>query len=58
MFDMQTMEVRVVDGKDLRIGDELALFYPLTEWEMAQPLDCLCGTPTSKATIAGARDMG
>lgn len=32
-------------------------FYPSTEWYMAQPFDCLCGTPTCRGRIAGARDM-
>ena len=32
-------------------------FYPSTEWHMAQPFTCLCGTPSCRGTIAGARDM-
>lgn len=32
-------------------------FYPSTEWSMAQPFDCLCGTPSCRGRIAGARDM-
>ncbi|ROW17040.1 hypothetical protein VPNG_01228 [Cytospora leucostoma] len=32
-------------------------FYPSTEWELAQPFDCSCGTPSCHDRIAGARDM-
>lgn len=32
-------------------------FYPSTEWFMAQPFDCLCGQPTCRGRISGARDM-
>ncbi|KAF4975453.1 hypothetical protein FZEAL_7750 [Fusarium zealandicum] len=35
----------------------IQFFYPSTEWHMAQPFDCLCGTPTCRGRIAGARDM-
>ncbi|KAB5586059.1 hypothetical protein GE09DRAFT_1017034 [Coniochaeta sp. 2T2.1] len=32
-------------------------FYPSTEWSMDQPFDCLCGTPTCRGRISGAKDM-
>jgi hypothetical protein len=38
-------------------GDELTFFYPSTEWSMAQPFNCLCGKPTCRGRISGARDM-
>ena len=37
------MEVRVVEGKRVKAGDELTFFYPSTEWEMARPFQCTCG---------------
>ncbi|ODA82028.1 hypothetical protein RJ55_00533 [Drechmeria coniospora] len=43
--------------KGLRHGDELTYFYPSTEWHMAQPFSCHCGTPACRGTISGARDM-
>ncbi|KAF5565762.1 post-SET domain-containing protein [Fusarium napiforme] len=43
--------------KGLKVGDELTFFYPSTEWHMAQPFDCLCGTPSCRGRISGARDM-
>lgn len=24
---------------------QVTFFYPSTEWDMAQPFDCICGTP-------------
>lgn len=47
----------LVGPKGIKPGDELSFFYPSTEWHMAQPFDCLCGTPTCRGRIAGARDM-
>ena len=32
-------------------------FYPSTEWDMAQPFDCLCGSETCRGRISGAGDM-
>lgn len=59
VFDMQRWEVRVADDLEggLKEGDELTFFYPSTEWHMAQPFDCLCGTPECKGRITGAKDM-
>jgi hypothetical protein len=31
--------------RDISAGDELTFFYPSTEWEMAQPFECWCGSP-------------
>ncbi len=36
-------EVRVARNRDLAVGDELAFFYPSTEWDSAARFDCLCG---------------
>lgn len=41
----------------LKEGDELTFFYPSTEWKMAQPFDCLCGTKDCRGTISGANGM-
>jgi len=56
IFDTANSNV-VAGPKGLQPGDELTFFYPSTEWYMAQPFDCLCGTPTCRGRIAGARDM-
>ncbi|KAF2275394.1 uncharacterized protein EI97DRAFT_434239 [Westerdykella ornata] len=59
IFDMPRWEVRVnPDLKEgLRAGDELTFFYPSTEWDMAQPFDCLCKQPECRGRISGAKDM-
>ncbi|KAK7948994.1 uncharacterized protein PG986_009880 [Apiospora aurea] len=56
IFD--TANLRILAGPNgIQAGEELTFFYPSTEWEMAQPFDCLCGKPTCRGRIAGARDM-
>lgn len=41
----------------LREGDELSFFYPSSEWDMAQPFDCLCKQAECHGTISGAKNM-
>jgi hypothetical protein len=43
--------------KGLSPGDELTFFYPSTEWAMAQPFDCFCGTASCRGRIDGAGNM-
>jgi len=57
VFDMGRFEVRVGDGRDLKKGDELTFFYPSSEWDMAQPFDCNCGSVKCKSVIDGSRKM-
>lgn len=38
-------------------NEEMQFFYPSTEWDMAQPFECICAAPTCRGTISGARDM-
>ncbi|KAH7143098.1 hypothetical protein DER46DRAFT_106207 [Fusarium sp. MPI-SDFR-AT-0072] len=56
LFDVGNFNI-LVGPKGLKVGDELTFFYPSTEWHMAQPFDCLCGTPSCRGRISGARDM-
>ncbi|KAL4803805.1 hypothetical protein BDV18DRAFT_162814 [Aspergillus unguis] len=56
-FDMGKMEVRVVEGRDLKEGDALTFFYPSSEWDMDQGFQCLCGSEKCKGWIGGAKDM-
>ncbi|KAF7553358.1 hypothetical protein G7046_g7124 [Stylonectria norvegica] len=56
IFDVGNFNV-LVGHKGLKPGDELSFFYPSSEWHMDQPFDCLCGTPTCRGRIAGAKDM-
>ncbi|KAI0181312.1 hypothetical protein GGR52DRAFT_567543 [Hypoxylon sp. FL1284] len=56
IFD--TANLNVIAGPDgLQPGQELTFFYPSTEWDMAQPFDCLCGKPACRGRIGGAKDM-
>ncbi|EGX94226.1 galactose-proton symport, putative [Cordyceps militaris CM01] len=50
-------KIIIAGPKGLQPDDELTFFYPSTEWEMSQPFQCLCGTPTCKGTIDGAKNM-
>lgn len=58
-FDMGKMEVRVVDDRDLKVGDQLTFFYPSSEWDMDQPFQCNCGAGEGvcKGVIDGAKKM-
>jgi hypothetical protein len=38
-------------------GDELTFFYPSTEWFMAEPFTCSCGSVRCLGLIAGASRM-
>ncbi|KAF2025081.1 hypothetical protein EK21DRAFT_93550 [Setomelanomma holmii] len=56
VFDMQRWEVRVGE-KGIKEGEELTFFYPSTEWDMAQPFECLCGMEKCVRRVTGAKDM-
>jgi len=59
IFDHSTSPPSILAGPNgLKVGQELTYFYPSTEWEMAQPFDCLCGTASCKGLIDGAGKMG
>lgn len=57
IFDMSKFEIRVAADRDLKKGDALTFWYPSSEWDMAQPFDCTCGTDRCKDRIGGAKDM-
>ncbi|KAH8555657.1 hypothetical protein BGW37DRAFT_478069 [Umbelopsis sp. PMI_123] len=44
----------VLANKDLAAGDEITFFYPSTEWDMAQPFDCWCGSTSCIKRVQGA----
>lgn len=54
-FDMA--QLALVALRDLRAGEELVYFYPSTEWQMAQPFRCGCGTPSCLGQIDGAAQL-
>jgi SET domain len=51
-FDLDSMKVICV--RPIEIGDELGYFYPSTEWDMAQPFNCLCQQSNCLGKIQGA----
>ena len=51
-FDTATY--KVVCLREVKPGDELCYFYPSTEWEMAQPFQCVCGSANCLGYINGA----
>ncbi|KAH7040717.1 uncharacterized protein B0I36DRAFT_379634 [Microdochium trichocladiopsis] len=56
IFDTGNSNI-IAGPNGLKKGEELTFFYPSTEWHMAQPFDCLCGKPTCRGRISGAKDM-
>jgi hypothetical protein len=49
-----TSRMLLVALKKIEPGDEFTFFYPSTEWSMAQPFDCYCGTAQCLHRIQGA----
>ncbi|KAI1083781.1 hypothetical protein F5B20DRAFT_349949 [Whalleya microplaca] len=56
IFDTSNFNI-IAGPNGLQPGEELTFFYPSTEWDMAQPFDCLCGRTTCRGRISGAKDM-
>ena len=54
-FDTTSMEL--VCLQPLQPGDEFTLFYPSTEWDMAQPFHCNCGSATCLQLINGTSTL-
>ncbi len=51
-FDTTSMQL--VCLRPIQAGEEFTFFYPSTEWDMAQPFGCYCGSPKCIGTIKGA----
>lgn len=54
---LNTANLTLVALRDIAAGEEVTFFYPSTEWHMAEPFGCLCGTPECVSYIAGAEVM-
>jgi len=54
-FNTTTMEL--VCLQSMQPGDEFTFFYPSTEWEMAQPFVCNCGSAACLQLINGASHL-
>jgi hypothetical protein len=48
---------RVIALRRIRPGEVLAFFYPSTEWSMARPFPCHCGSKRCLHEVRGARDL-
>lgn len=51
-FDTTTMELIALT--DIKENKEFSFFYPSTEWAMAQPFYCYCGSKSCLQNIQGA----
>ncbi len=51
-FDTNKMELRCLTP--ISPGEEFTFFYPSTEWEMAEPFHCSCGSNNCLHHIQGA----
>jgi hypothetical protein len=54
-FNTTTFELICL--QPLQPGDELTFFYPSTEWDMAQPFVCNCGSNECLQLINGASHL-
>ncbi len=52
---LDTTRMLVIAAREISEGDELTFFYPSTEWEMAVPFICACGSTNCIHVVAGAR---
>ena len=52
-----TIAMHLLCLREILPGDQFTFFYPSTEWEMAQPFACSCGTADCVGTITGASQM-
>lgn len=49
------MSIRAI--RPLETGDEITYFYPSTEWFMAEPFRCRCGSARCLSEITGAAQL-
>jgi hypothetical protein len=54
-FNTTTMQLVCLQA--MQPGDEFTFFYPSTEWEMAQPFVCNCGSAACLQLINGASHL-
>jgi hypothetical protein len=54
---LDTTRMLAIAARDIAAGEELAYFYPSTEWDMAESFVCRCGSPACLGVIRGARHL-
>ena len=47
----------IVALRTIEPGEEIVFFYPSTEWRLASPFNCLCGSTRCVERIAGASSL-
>jgi hypothetical protein len=52
---IDTKDLSVIAARLIVPGEDLTIFYPSTEWEMAKPFICQCKEPDCLGLIAGAK---
>jgi hypothetical protein len=52
-----TTSMELVALQSIAPGDEFTFFYPSTEWDMADPFHCLCGSVQCLGIIKGAKHI-
>lgn len=50
-------ERTLVALRDIPAGDGVTFDYNTTEWDMASPFDCHCGSPACVGTVRGAKHL-
>ncbi|MFI5208068.1 MAG: SET domain-containing protein-lysine N-methyltransferase [Gemmatimonadales bacterium] len=48
----------LVAVRPVRAGDEITYNYNTSEWELAEPFECRCGSPDCERTIRGFKYLG
>lgn len=48
-------EVSFVALRDIHEGEHLSFDYTTSEWDMDEKFDCLCGAPSCRGHIGGAK---
>jgi len=48
---------RMIAARDIEAGEELTFDYNTTEWSMASPFDCGCGTAACVGVVQGFRHL-
>jgi hypothetical protein len=54
-LDTGEMHIRAI--RPIEPGDLITYFYPSTEWSMAEPFRCWCGSARCLGEIAGAAEL-
>lgn len=49
--------VEIVTIRDVKKGEPITFDYNTTEWDMASPFDCMCGSANCKGRIAGFKNL-